>query len=493
LLCDGEVVELKRKALDVLAALAQARGALVTKDDLLAKVWPGQVVEENNLQVHVSALRKVLARHAGGHVHLVTEAGRGYRLLGVQGPAAHGALPGTPYPSSGPVVAVVPFAQAGAGDASDPLAQAMAGEIGVALSRVRWISVIGASSSQHVHAREPDLRVLAQTLGAQYVVQGMLQRQGSRVRVTAQLCEAAGLTDLWSEHYEREASDVFAVQDEIAARVACAIEPGVEQAELARIRRKHPADLQAYECVLKAAALLRGLMPADARKARQLLADALAREPDYAWAQALQAWCHHVLYSRGGLDEADRQAAISQARAALAAGAQDAQVLATCAFVLWFDAHEIEPAFERFDRALQLSPSHFLALAASSVALAWSGQPQAASERARHALRLNPFHPLRYLAWQGLSGAHFQQGDAIGARDAADRAVEANPGFSVALAYLCAAQSLEGDIGSARESAAQLLRAHPDFRISRFRLTVGTNAAVFDAFANAWRKAGLPD
>src|SRR4051794_4311475 len=85
---DDQPIELKPKALDILCVLAAARGQLVTKDDLMSQVWPGLVVEENNIQVHVSALRKVLANDASGTVHLMTVAGRGYRLLGVGGDGA---------------------------------------------------------------------------------------------------------------------------------------------------------------------------------------------------------------------------------------------------------------------------------------------------------------------------------------------------------------------------------------------------------------------
>jgi TolB-like protein/DNA-binding winged helix-turn-helix (wHTH) protein len=491
LLCDGAPIELKNKAFDVLCTLAQADGALLGKDLLLDTVWPGQVVEENNLQVHVSAIRKVLGRHAGPDVHLVTEAGKGYRLLGVR-PGDRAIDARRADSASGPVIAVLPFDTSTADGGPDPFARGMAEEVSSALSRVRWLSVIGASSTLHVHASDPDPRSLARSLRADYLVQGSLQREGRNVRVTAQLCEAGGLTTLWSNGYDREVGNVFALQEEIAASVVCAIDPGVQQAELARIRRDPPADLQAYQCVLQAAALLRSLMPAQARGAGELLAQALQREPDYAWAHALQAWCHHVLYSRGGLDPSDRDAAVLAARTALAAGSDDAQVLATCAFVLWFDAHDLATSFDLFDRALLLSPSNFLALAASSVALAWSGQPAPAAERARRALRLNPFHPLRYLAWLGLSGSSFQEDDPVAAREAASRAVEANPAFSVPLAYLCAAQSREGDGPAAALSAAQLLRIDPGFRVSRFRQTVGVNAAVFDAFACEWLKAGLP-
>jgi tetratricopeptide (TPR) repeat protein len=274
--------------------------------------------------------------------------------------------------------------------------------------------------------------------------------------------------------------------------VVCAIEPGVEHAELACIRRKRASDLEVWERTLQAAVLLRPLMPDGARQALLLLEDAHHRDSAYPWALALQAWCHHVIYSRGGLDPARRHLSVAAARSALSTGADDAQVLATAGLVLWFDAHELKAAFALFDRALAVSPSSFLALAASSVALAWSGHAALADERAQKALRLNPFHPLRYLAWLGVASSRLQQEDAPGACEAASRAVEANPGFSVPLAYLCAAQVHSGQAAAARDSATRLLRAQPGFTVSPFRSVVGVNPSVFDLFASAWLDAGVP-
>lgn len=487
LICGGAPVDLKRKAFDILCVLADAQGALVTKDELLSRVWPDDAVEENNLQVHVSALRKVLDRHAAGTVDLVTVPGKGYKLLVARG--APSAAPTTR--TRGPVLAVLPFETFGVLEVA-VLAQGMAEEISLAMSRVRWLSVIGSSSVAAEHAREPDVRALARSFGVDYVAQGSLQRDGRRLRVTARLCEAAGLTQLWGERYDRDLEDIFALQDEIAGKVVSAIEPGVQQAELARIARKPPADVKAWERILKAEALLRPLMPNGARQALALVEEALRLDPGYAWALALKAWCHHVLYSRDGLDGAHRNAAVAAARAALSTGADDALVLATCGLVLWFDAHELPTAFGLLDRALAISPSSFLALAASSVALAWSGEPVLAADRAQHALRLNPFHPLRYLAWLGLASSRLQRDDTAGAVEAAARAVEANAGFSIPLAYLCAAQARAGQAAAARDAAERLLLAQPGFTVSGFRSVVGVNPAVFDLFADAWQGAGVP-
>ena len=205
------------------------------------------------------------------------------------------------------------------------------------------------------------------------------------------------------------------------------------------------------------------------------------------------AWCLHVRFSRGGLREADRRESIRHARAAVAGGGDDALALAIAAFVIWFDAHDTAAAFDLFDRALALAPSNVVALCTSAVALAWSGESAAAIERAERALSLSPFDSLNYLSYLALAGAHYRLARWEAAGAWARRAVDANPGFSVPYAYLAAALVRLGRGEEARAAVAALLARDPGFSITRYRVTVGVNAEVFDDFSQAWRGAGMPE
>ena len=393
----------------------------------------------------------------------------------------------------GPTVAVLPFAYLGDDPAHEYFAEGVVDDIITGLSRVRWLSVVARHSSFVFRGAEVDLARAARELHADYLLHGSFRRSGDRIRVSTHLTEAVGGTVVWAESQERRISEVFDLQDEIAGRVLGAIEPGLRRSEIERIRRKRPEDLDAYDLVLRALPYVYKLMPEGCAPAIPLLQKSLELEPDYALAHATLAWCHHVRFSRGGLATAERHASIRHARAAVALGADDALALAIGAFVLWFDAHEIEAAFDLFDRALSLSPSNVMALATSAVALAWSGRATLAAERALRALQLSPFDALRYLAHQALSGANFQLRNYEHAHVDARRAVESIPGFSVPYAYLCAAQVRLERLDDARDTVRRMLGIDPGFSISRFRVTVGVDESVFDDFAQAWREAGVPD
>jgi TolB-like protein/tetratricopeptide (TPR) repeat protein len=486
-------IELKPKALDILCVLAAAKGEIVTKDALMSQVWAGVVVEENNIQVHVSALRKVLAKEPSGTIHLMTVAGQGYRLLGVGLDSASGlpAIEGAR--RRGPCVAVLPFAYLGDDPAQEYFAEGVVDDIITGLSRVRWLSVIARHSSFVFRGPELDFSRVAKELHADYLLHGRFGRSGERIRVSARLTETAGGTEVWADRHERHLGDVFDLQDDIAASILGAIEPGLRRSEIERIRRKRPEDLGAYDLVLRALPHVYKLMPEGCAPAMPLLQQALILEPEYALAHATLAWCHHVRFSRGGLEAAERDASIRHARAAVALGSDDALALAIGAFVIWFDAHDTEIAFDLFDRALSISASNVVALATSAVALAWSGRTALAVERARRSLQLSPFDPLRYLAHQALSGSSFQLGDYEQAQFEARRAVDSSPGFSVPYAYLCAAQLRLGRLDEARQTVRRMLDIDPGFCVRRFRVTVGVDDAVFDNFAQAWREAGMPD
>src|SRR5690349_20674184 len=148
---DGMPVQLGSRALDIPCVLASAKGEVVGKDELMTRVWPGVVVDENNIQVHVSALRKALDEDRSAHTHLLTVPGRGYRLVGFESPraAADGGLGGAlnPAPAAKPSIAVLPFQNMSGDPEQEYFADGMVEEIITGLSRIKWLSVISRNST----------------------------------------------------------------------------------------------------------------------------------------------------------------------------------------------------------------------------------------------------------------------------------------------------------------------------------------------------------
>src|SRR5215472_5356255 len=188
---DGQPVRIHRRALGILCALAEAKGEIVGKDELMARLWPGRVVEEGNLHVHVSALRRALDDHGEGHSYVVTVPGRGYRLVGLAGSpgAAVSAAQGLPLPDK-PSIAVLSFQNLSGDPDQEYFADGMVEEIITALSRIRWLQVIARNSSFTYKGQAVDVKQIGRELGVRYVLEGSVRKAGGRVRITAQLIEA---------------------------------------------------------------------------------------------------------------------------------------------------------------------------------------------------------------------------------------------------------------------------------------------------------------
>lgn len=494
---NGVPIELKNKPFDILCVLILADGKLVTKDELMSKVWPGIVVEEGNIQVHISALRKALGEERDRPTHLFTESGRGYRLVGARAPSSPVSAESGSADIVGfqgrPSIAVLPFQNMSSDPEQEYFSDGMVEEIITGLSRIKWLFVIARNSTFAFKNKIIDVRQVGTDLGVRYVLQGSVRKSGDRIRIATQLIEAQSGIQVWTERYDRQLDDIFAVQDEIAMSVVGAVEPGLQKIEVERVKRGRPQNIDAYDLVLQALPHIYKLMPAGSAPAIPLLEKALQLEPDYPFAHAALAWCFHIRFGRGGLQEADRQAAIRHARAAVSRAGDDATALAIAAFVTWFQEHDLDTPFDLFDRALAISSSNFFALCMSAVALAWSGQAELAIERGQRALKLSPFDSLNHLSYLGISGACFQLQRYAEACDAARRAIELNPTFSVQYTYLTAALVGLGRMEEARAAAQSLLRLDPNFSIRRYSVIVGVNPTVFSAFCEAWHKAGLPD
>ena len=222
-----------------------------------------------------------------------------------------------------------------------------------------------------------------------YALEGSVRKLDKRVRVNVQLIDAESGQHLWVERYDRMIDDIFALQDEIAMSVIGAIEPSIRKAEIDRIRRKRTENLDAYDLLLRAMPHASTHIASDSAIAIPLLERALSIDPGYAAAHALLAWCYHHRFSRAGLHEQDRLAAVRHAHAAVTHGADDPTSLGMAGLVLSLDEHDQATARELFERALMLGNSSSFALRCSALVLSWLGEPQLAIDRATRALRLS--------------------------------------------------------------------------------------------------------
>ena len=396
---DDAVVKLHRRALGILCALAEAKGEVVSKDELMARLWPGRIVEEGNLHVHVSALRKSLDEHGNGHSFVVTIPGRGYRLADLTGlrsvQLAHGSLPPQlPLPDK-PSIAVLPFQNMSGDPEQEYFADGMVEEIITALSRIRWLFVIARNSSFTYKGQAVDVKQIGRELGVRYVLEGSVRKAGGRVRITTQLIEAESAAHLWVDHFDGSLEDVLDLQDQVAISVAGVIEPTLRAAEVRRAVERPRPDPTAYDLYLRAVGASDTWEKKDYIEAIDRLNQAIQQDADYCPSLALSAWYHVALHVSGWTDdpEATRQKAISLARRGVRYADDDAEPLSQAAFVLAYCGEDIDTATALIDRSLRINPSFAQGWRWSGWLRLWAGSPDVAIDHFERSLRLNPRDP----------------------------------------------------------------------------------------------------
>ncbi|WOH67967.1 winged helix-turn-helix domain-containing protein [Bradyrhizobium sp. BWA-3-5] len=384
--CEGVPSLLGQRGAALLRFLLERAASPVSKDALIDAAWPGLAVEESNLTVQIAALRRALEL-GGGRGWIETLPRRGYRYTGPPvtrvganaDEADHAALLVPERPS----IAVLPFEHS---SEVAWFADGMVDDIITGLSRIRWLFVIARNSSFVWRGRTADVKQVGRDLGVRHVLQGTVRRADDRVRINAQLADAASGAQIWAEHYDRTVGDLFALQDEIALAVMGAIEPSLRRAEVDRIRRKRPDSLDAYELVLRAQPDVDSGMPDRAALALPQLQRALAFDPAYALAHGLAAMSYHNRFLRAGLKEEDRLASVRHARLAIEHGRDDAMALTFAGFSLGMDAHDRQALSPHSRRRSPRVPRPRVDPRQRCRGMGWRGGTRNRLERARLAL-----------------------------------------------------------------------------------------------------------
>ena len=473
----GKTIALGARAFDLLLTLIEHRDRLVGKDELMALVWPGTVVEESNLTVQISALRKLLGAKA-----ISTVSGRGYRFTLVPD-APESRLPehagstvvDLTLPDR-PSIAVLPFTNMSRDADQEYFTDGITEDIITELSRFRELFVIARNSSFTYKGKAVDVRAVGKELGVRYVVEGSIRRGGSRVRVTAQLIDALNGTHLWAERYDRVLTDIFAVQEEITRATVTAIAPQIGMAELAKMRRRRPDSLSAYELAARARAALdeayrsadRGLRERAILEARE----ALAIEPDNLIAlTALATGQHQEVYFRTAPDlaQAWREGMDATVRAIAIDPSWSRAYARRGLFLLYANEQAIrwDEALGNLRHAHDLNPNDIQTLTSLGFGETVAGDPRRALDYFDQALRISPRDPWAFNLLHLKSVAHFLAREyalsveaALAARNAASSFAQAEVSVSIAYVGL-------GELVPAREAIERARTLAPEFVQSR--------------------------
>jgi adenylate cyclase len=483
-------VAIGSRALDVLGVLVEGHGDLVSKDEIMAAVWPGTVVEDNNLTVQISALRRILDRGRSDWSCIQTVAGRGYRFVATVTRVEPASPPISP-PISGkrgggleaeygrgaslaallplpdkPSIAVLPFANLSGDPEQEYFVDGMVEEIITALSRIRWLFVIARNSSFTYKGQATDVKRVGRELGVRYVLEGSVRRGGNRPRISAQLIDAETGAHLWADHFDGSLEDVFDLQDNVATSVAGVIEPTLQAAETARSARRPTSDLSAYDAYLRAFAMY-STSHRQMREALALLEEAIRRDPHYGPALGFAGLCcMHLASDASAPDrEAIRLKGIEFGRRAVEVGGEDPGVLADAAMTLAVFGGDINAMMLLVDRALTLNPGYARGWHVSGFLRLWAGQTDLAIEHAALALRLSPRAQAESSSFL-IGAALFFSRRFEEAIPRLRVAIEETPAFLTPYRFLAACYAHAGLLDEARTTIGRLRALTPEVMVN---------------------------
>jgi TolB-like protein/cytochrome c-type biogenesis protein CcmH/NrfG len=484
LLKHGSIIHISQKGLLLLRTLLEADGAAVTKSALMKAAWPNALVEESNLTVQIAALRRCLGDAPGRGQWIVTVPRVGYRFVHSDRSVADGAA-ATAALAGKTAIAVMPFANLSSEPEQDFFTEGLTDDLITDLSKTPGLLVIARTSSFVFRARQVDAREVARKLGVRFLVEGSVRRTANRVRINAQLIDAASNSHIWGDRFDRDLADVFALQDEIVARIVEALSgalPGTR-----RVTHRRTASLEAYELFVRGKAQIAQASESTAT-GRDLLRGAIRLDPSFADAYAWLADGLRVAWIYGGEPEASlRPKARDAAQRAVSLDPENADARWSLGLVLAYDGL-LADGIAEVEAALRLNPNHADAWAFLTDLMVLDGQPAKGIDCARHAMRLNPYPPAVYHWFLGLAQyAAGQYDEAVTTlRHEATHRQGSQRVLAASLAQL-------GRVDEARAEAGQFLSAYPEFTATRWgAVHPFRNDEDRGHFIEGYVKAGLP-
>ena len=504
---DRRGVPVEPQVFDLLVYLLENRDRVVSKDDLLDKIWRGRNVSESTLTSRINAARKAIGDSGSGQKLIRTVARKGFRFVGSvdtrlisarAGDTAAGTSdrvgsqqPALPQ-SDRPAIAVLPFTNMSGDREQEYFSDGISEDIITALSKLRWFFVIARNSSFTYKGKAVHMKQIGEELGVGYVLEGSVRKSGERVRITAQLNDVSTGSHIWAERYDRDLADVFIVQDDITQSIVAAIEPQLYAAENFRAQRKPPGSLDAWDLVMRALSHYWRLTQQDNTVAQALLEKAIAIDPNYCQALSLLADSNTFGAHMGWTDLTKAvQIAERAALAAVAADGEDPWAHHALGGV-YLITRRFENSLAEFKLALRLNPNFLQAQNYYATALTFCGRWQEGYEAAHRALRLSPRDPFSALFYGSASLAQFVGHNYDEAMRLARIAIRLRDDYAGAHRVLTAAAGMDGQIEVAKAALQELRRAQPNISLAWIANQVPIKQdADRERYLDGFRRAGL--
>ena len=469
----ADMVSIAPQVFDLLDYLIRNRERVVSKDDLINAIWNGRSVSDAALTTRLNVARSAIGDSGEEQRLIKTLLRRGFRFVGpvreVGRPIEAAIVESAVQPSQPtlalpdkPSIAVLPFQNLSGDPEQEYFADGMTEDITTLLSQTRDFLVIARGSTLAYKAKSVDIDDVGRELGVRYILEGSVRRAGNKIRVTAQLVEARTAIRVWADHFDRELTDLFAVQDDVTSGIVGALHPQLFSAEAQSYRRQPPNSLDAWGLVVRGMMALISLTKENLDTAAGLASRAIEIAPDFGLAYGLRSFVlGYRAYTQWGQDwYEDAKRASADISRTLSLQGDDPTALFLVGGASHFMARH-RASVGLLERAIQLNPNLAMAHGLLGISYASVDRPMDGLAHIDRALRLSPRDPMTYLFFAGQALCKFVSGDFLGAISSAERGIIINPSSTDNHLYLAAALAELDQLERAKEQIKRGLRFAP--------------------------------
>jgi len=388
-----------------------------------------------------------------------------------------------------PSIAVLPFNNLSDDSQQEYFVDGLTEDLITDLSQVSGLFVIARNSVFTYKGRAVKVQEVAEDLGVNHVLEGSVRREGERLRINAQLINAITGHHVWAERFDRQLTDVFALQDEVIKKIVTAMKVELTDAEKGGLEKQYTDSIEAYDLFLKGQRAFFGFTREGNQEARDLYSEAVELDPNFARAWANLGWTHARDYQDGWSEspEDSLDTALTLAKKGGKLDPTSSQVHWVLGQVLLF-RQEYERALEAVRKAIELSPGNADARILLARILAFSGDPKESIRLIEEAMRINPYFPMQYQMNAGI--AYFADGDYIKAEAALVEAANRNPGAQRVRMWLVATYANAGKIEEAAWELQELTTLNPSFSVKSIERSIPfRDVTIRDRLVNGLRLA----
>lgn len=498
---DGEAVPVEPLVFDAILYLIRHRDRVVTKAEMVDAIWSGRAISDATLSSCVRSARRALGDDGKTQAMIKTFHRRGFRFVGLASVAAVPAEPPPPAPAdldltlpARPSIAVLPFATLAAHADQRLLANGLVQDITSRLARTRWLFVTARASAERFRAQADDPAAVGRALGVRYLLHGSVIRSADRFRTTVALTETDSGYEVWSQMFDRNLSDLFAVQDEICDLLVSGVESGIALQERQAASLRPIASLDAWGAYHRANDFLFDYSPGSRAEAAKLLDHAARLDPASARVTAAQSFLkwQDAFFEATGDRAGDVRQAMALGERAVGLDPLDPQAhwaLGRAARLV----EDMDYSVEELATAVDLNPSYANAHYSLGSGLKFQGRMEVALASVERARRISPYDPMMFSFMSLMAELNGLLGDHAAAAKWSMRAARSPNAHYNILAIAAWCHYLAGDRAAADAYLAETRRRRPDYSLAVYFRAFPFLPAERAPIEAALRALGLPE